>query len=84
MKYYTYPQAPRLTKFLHLRTLDEKGVFVFYSHHLLWRKFINRLALAQRSADAELKVEASRGLKSMAQRARAEPCFCAVSHIAVN
>ena len=32
MKYYTYPQAPRLTKFLHLRTLDEKGVFVFYPH----------------------------------------------------
>lgn len=49
MEYYTYPQAPRLTKFLHLRTLDEKGIFVFYSHHLLWRKFINRLALAQRS-----------------------------------
>ena len=45
MKYYTYPQAPRLTKFLHLRTLDKKGVFVFYSH-LLWRKFINRLAVA--------------------------------------
>lgn len=32
MKYYTYPQAPRLTKYLHLRTLDEKGVFVFYPH----------------------------------------------------
>jgi len=32
MEYYTYSQAPRLTKYLHLKTLDEKGVFVFYSH----------------------------------------------------
>lgn len=38
MEYYTYPQAPRLTKYLHLKTLDEKGVFVFYSHTPLMAK----------------------------------------------
>jgi len=38
MEYYTYSQAPRLTKYLHLKTLDKKGVFVFYSHTPLMAK----------------------------------------------